>query len=125
MTLERHGTKVMIHVSEQPAHLSYRPSVDLMMQSSAKIFGPKVLGVVMTGMGQDGLEGVRTIKTHGGNVLAQDEDSSIVYGMPKAVGESGCADKVVPLTRMAHEIQSAMALINTRSSSEALLVGKA
>jgi len=125
MTLERHGTKVMIHVSEQPAHLPYRPSVDLMMQSSAKIFGPKVLGVVMTGMGQDGLEGVRTIKTHGGNVLAQDEDSSIVYGMPKAVGESGCADKVVPLTRMAHEIQSAMALIHSRSSSEALLVGKA
>jgi len=125
MTLERYGTKVMIHVSEQPAHLPYRPSVDLMMQSSAKIFGPKVLGVVMTGMGQDGLEGVRTIKTHGGNVLAQDEDSSIVYGMPKAVGESGCADKVVPLTRMAHEIQSAMALIHSRSSSEALLVGKA
>ncbi len=125
MTLERRGTIVITHVSEQPAHLPYRPSVDLMMQSAAKIFGPKVLGVVMTGMGQDGLDGVRTIKTHGGNVLAQDEDSSIVYGMPKAVGESGCADKVVSLTRMAHEIQSAMALIHSRSSSEALLVSKA
>ena len=124
ITLERRGTKVMTHVSDQPIHLPYRPSVDLMMESAANIFGQKVLGVVMTGMGQDGLEGVRAIKTHGGNVLAQDEASSIVYGMPKAVGESGCADKVVSLTRMAYEIQSAMALKNSMPSSEAILASK-
>ena len=112
LTLERRGTKVMTHVSEQPVHLPYRPSVDLMMQSAAKIFEQKVLGVVMTGMGQDGLEGVRAIKVHGGTVLAQDE----------AVGESGCADKVVSLSRMAHEIQSVMALKDSMSSREALLV---
>ncbi len=122
LTLERRGTKVMTHVSDQPVHLPYRPSVDLMMQSAAKIFEQKVLGVVMTGMGQDGLEGVRAIKVHGGTVLAQDEASSIVYGMPKAVGESGCADKVVSLSRMAHEIQSVMALKDSMSSREALLV---
>jgi len=122
ITLERRGTKVMTIVSEQPTHLPYRPSVDLMMESAAAIYGAKVLGVVMTGMGQDGLEGARAIKAQGGTVFAQDEATSIVYGMPKAVAENGCADKVISLTQMAQEIQFAMALKDRMPSD--VLVGK-
>lgn len=122
LTVERRGTKVVIHVSEDPSHLPYRPSVDLMMETAAAIYGAKVLGVVMTGMGQDGLEGARAIKAQGGTVFAQDEATSIVYGMPKAVAESGHLDKVVSLTRLAHEIQAMLALKGSIPPSEAQLV---
>ena len=105
LTLEKRGSgKVTIHVSEEPSNYPYHPSVDLMMQSAAKIFGSTTVGLIMTGMGQDGLEGVQAIKARGGQVLAQDSASCVVYGMPKAVIEGGRADKVVPLLHMAREV---------------------
>jgi len=97
---------VQVKVSHEPAELLYRPSVDLLLGSAANIFGRKVLGVILTGMGQDGLEGARAIRANGGRVLAQDEASCIVYGMPKAVAEEGCADQIVSLPQMAAEIES-------------------
>ena len=106
MMLKRYGQMVTTHISEEPQELPYRPSVDLLMQSAADLYGPKVTGVVMTGMGQDGLEGARAVKHMGGSVFAQDEATCIVYGMPKAVAEQGLADKVIPLNKISSDIQA-------------------
>ena len=106
LSLKESSGRVCVQISPEPGHLLYRPSVDLMLASASEIFGDKVLGVVLTGMGQDGLEGARAIRANGGKILAQDEASCIVYGMPKAVAEQGCVDRVVSLSGMAREIQS-------------------
>lgn len=84
-----------------PPHLGVRPAVDLTMESAAAVWGSGVVGVVLTGMGMDGAKGARRIKQQGGVVLAQDEASCVVYGMPRAVIEMGLADEVVPLEEMA------------------------
>ncbi len=97
-------TEVNIELSEQPADLLHRPSADVMMMSVAQSYAGRCLGVIMTGMGQDGLEGIREMKKTGAKTLAQDEESCIVYGMPKAVVDAGLADKVVSLSSMAGEI---------------------
>ena len=123
LTLERRGSVVTTHVSDHPKHLPYRPSVDLLMESAAKLYGPKVVGLVMTGMGQDGLEGARAIKSAGGSVLAQDEATSIVYGMPKAVADHGCVDKVVSLQKIATEIQLWVKHQSTHDVADTVLVG--
>jgi two-component system chemotaxis response regulator CheB len=78
--------------------------VDVLFQSAAQTFGSGVLGVVMTGMGSDGREGAGWIKSRGGNILAEAEESCVVYGMPRAVVEAGLADEVVPLDGMAAAI---------------------
>lgn len=82
----------------------YQPSIDETMISVAKVFGEKTIAVILTGMGKDGVEGVKEIKKSGGFTIAQDEASSIVWGMPKAAIESGCIDKVVNLQDISSEI---------------------
>ena len=82
-------------------HLGVRPAVDLTMESAVDVWGSGVIGVVLTGMGMDGARGARRIKQAGGIVFAQDEASSVVFGMPRAVIEMGHADHVVPLSEMA------------------------
>ncbi len=123
MTLKGHGKMVTTHISDEPQHLPYRPSVDVLMQSAADLYGPKVLGVVMTGMGHDGLEGARAIKHTGGSVFAQDEASCIVYGMPKAIAEQGVADKVIPLDRIAGDVQAWLYRQSKTDSSDTVLAG--
>lgn len=81
-----------------------RPAVDVLFNSAASVYGANVLGVVMTGMGQDGLAGADAIAREGGQVVAQDRDSSVVWGMAGAVVEAGLADATVPLAGMAREI---------------------
>lgn len=102
--VKRRVTEVNLELSDQPDDLLHRPSVDVMMLSVAESFSGRCVGVIMTGMGNDGLEGMRAIKNSGGKTIAQDEESCIVYGMPKAVVEAGIADKVVPLPNLAGEI---------------------
>lgn len=99
----RAGT-YLVDVSEAPAHLPYWPSIDLAMTSSAELFGSRVLGLILTGMGQDGVEGCRTIKQHGGKVLVQDEASSAVFGMNGAVWHAGLADEVVSGVRLGERL---------------------
>lgn len=123
LTLEGRGEVVKTHINEHPENLPYRPSVDLLMQSAANLYGPKVTGLIMTGMGQDGLEGARAIKKAGGSVLAQDEASCVVYGMPKAVAEHGCANKVIPLEKIANEIHVWLHCQKKPVSSDAVLAG--
>jgi len=89
------------------ANSAFIPSVDEMMLSVASVFGKDVLGIIMTGMGSDGLRGMKLIKERGGATLAQDEASCVVYGMPKVCVETNIIDKIVPLERIGAEIVSA------------------
>lgn len=82
----------------------HAPAADIMLQSVAALYGERSIGIILTGMGHDGLEGMRAIKAAHGRTIAQDENSCIVYGMPKAVVEAGYADKVVPLPHIVGEI---------------------
>ena len=82
----------------------HRPSVDVLFQSAAETYRDRVLGVVMTGMGDDGKQGAAWIKAQGGTILTQSEESCIIYGMPRSVAEAGLSDAAVPLVSMAAEI---------------------
>lgn len=104
MMLEKRGFSVQIRTNQEPPENSCRPSVDVLFRSAAKIYGGGVLGVVLTGMGQDGLHGCESIREAGGQVIVQDEASSVVWGMPGIVANSGLANKVVSLKEMAGEI---------------------
>jgi two-component system chemotaxis response regulator CheB len=86
---------------DEAAHV---PSIDVMMASVAETFGRDAIGVIMTGMGRDGVEGLRAIRRAGGVTIAQDEETSAVYGMNRAAVEAGVVDRVVPLERIAAEI---------------------
>jgi two-component system chemotaxis response regulator CheB len=83
-----------------------KPAVDVLFRSAAETLGESVISVVLTGMGNDGAEGTRKIREMGGITLAQDEESSLIYGMPKAAAETGCVDLVLPLDRIPQELDS-------------------
>jgi two-component system chemotaxis response regulator CheB len=112
MTLERSGTQVVVRLSQDEHVNSCRPAVDPLFASFAKCFGPAGLGIVLTGMGKDGVEGARKIKQVGGRVFAQDQDSSVVWGMPSAVIKAGLADQVLPLAEVASAITDAVQDLN-------------
>lgn len=97
-------TDFYIDINNDPADSIYKPSVDVCMRSVAECYPGRSMGVILTGMGHDGLEGMRLIRERGGKTLAQSEETCTVYGMPKAVVEAGLADKVVPLGHIAGEI---------------------
>jgi len=97
-----------ISITEEPSNTLHRPSVDFMMGSVIKAYGKQTMGIIMTGMGRDGCEAVRELKDLGGHCLAQDEDSCVVYGMPKAVVDAGFADVVAPLEKMADIVNNAV-----------------
>jgi two-component system, chemotaxis family, protein-glutamate methylesterase/glutaminase len=101
----KNGYELAIN-SDEPEN-SCRPAVDVLFRSVAEAFGPKVLAVVLTGMGQDGLVGAEAIRRAGGTVFVQDEASSVVWGMPGAVAKAGLADRILPLPEMPMEIQAA------------------
>lgn len=104
MTVCRKGTAAVLNLNQEPPENSCRPAVDALFRSVAETYGPSVLGVVMTGMGSDGARGAAHIRDAGGEVLAQDEPTSVVWGMPGAVVGLGLADKVCPLPEICQEI---------------------
>jgi two-component system, chemotaxis family, protein-glutamate methylesterase/glutaminase len=104
MMLERDGLDVKIRIQHEAPENSCRPSVDVLFRSVAKIYGPHGLGVIMTGMGQDGLRGCERMKEAGGQIIAQDEASSVVWGMPGFVVRAGLADRVLPLPQLPFDI---------------------
>ena len=97
LTFTRNGVGTRVKISDEPRTTLYRPSADIMMTSAAEVFGGPLVGLIMTGMGKDGLEGLKLIKKKGGIVIAQNEESCVVYGMPKAAVDEGIADAVLPL----------------------------
>jgi len=105
MVFEKGSGSVVVRVKKPTADDRYIPSVDAMLASCADVFGSRTLGVVLTGMGNDGSRGVRAVKNAGGQVLAEAESTAVVYGMPKAAVSTGAVDKVVPLDLMAREIR--------------------
>ncbi|MGB9715088.1 MAG: protein-glutamate methylesterase/protein-glutamine glutaminase [Thermodesulfovibrionales bacterium] len=102
--VRKRGIETVVTISENKEEFQYRPSVDALMLSVAECFPGRALGVIMTGMGNDGLKGLIAIKKTGGRVFAQNEETCVVYGMPKAVVDAGIADKVLPLEELAGEI---------------------
>ncbi len=104
MTVARNGTGVVLNLNQEPPENSCRPAVDVLFRSVADVYGPRVLGVVMTGMGSDGARGARHIREVGGEIVVQDEASSVVWGMPGAVVGAGAADKICPLSEISQEI---------------------
>ncbi len=98
------GIETIISISVNKEEFIYRPSVDALMSSVAEFFPDRALGIILTGMGNDGLKGLINLKKSGGRIFAQDEETCVVYGMPKAVVDAGIADKVLPLEEMAGEI---------------------
>ena len=99
---DRHAVRIVTH--RNAAENSCRPAVDVLFRSVAQAYGPHALAVVMTGMGQDGLRGCEQIRAAGGQVLVQDEESSVVWGMPGNVARAGIADQIVPLSELGPEI---------------------
>jgi two-component system chemotaxis response regulator CheB len=104
LSVRRDGSGVRTHLDVRPLDTPHRPSVDALFQSAAEVYGDRVLGVVMTGMGSDGRDGAAWIKARGGGILTEAEESCVVYGMPRAVVEAGLSDAAVPLEHLARAI---------------------
>ena len=100
LSFRRAGAQVVAHLDVRPLDMPHRPSADVMFQSAADIFGARVLGVVMTGMGADGRDGAAWIKARGGRILTESEQSCVVYGMPRSVVEAGLSDATASLENM-------------------------
>ena len=104
MTVVKEGFSAKIALSQDPPENFCRPAVDVLFRSAAEVFGGGVLGVVMTGMGQDGMLGAERIRSRNGRVIIQDEASSVVWGMPGAVMRAGLAEASFALSALAGEI---------------------
>ncbi|MBX3626026.1 MAG: chemotaxis response regulator protein-glutamate methylesterase [Rhizobacter sp.] len=105
MLLKRSGAQYHVEVVDGPLVNRHRPSVDVLFRSVAKSAGANALGVIMTGMGDDGAAGLLEMRNQGARTLAQDEESCVVFGMPKEAIKKGGAERVVPLAGIAGEIQ--------------------
>jgi two-component system chemotaxis response regulator CheB len=98
------GQGIVAHLDAHPFDTLHRPSVDVLFRSAAETFGQGVLGIIMTGMGDDGSEGSARIKERGGLIFSEAEETCVVYGMPRSVVEANLVDRVIPLDRMADAI---------------------
>jgi two-component system chemotaxis response regulator CheB len=106
MLLQRSGARYHVAIKDGPLVSRHRPSVDVLFRSAAQYAGANALGVIMTGMGDDGAHGLLEMKRAGAATLAQNEDTCIVFGMPKEAIALGAADKIVPLSAIPVEIQN-------------------
>ena len=98
------GDTRKIRLSRKVSLNTVMPSIDRAMESAAKAYGQGTLGVLLTGLGSDGAKGLKAIKEAGGNTIAEDQSTCIVFGMPKAAIELGCVDEIVPLPQIAQTI---------------------
>lgn len=118
MTVERQGLNRVLRLNTDPPENFCRPAVDPMLRSVASAYGGAALVVILTGMGQDGMQGSRSVTEAGGTVLAQDEASSVVWGMPGAVATAGLCSAVLPLTELPAAVERLLkgpALVGVRS----------
>jgi two-component system chemotaxis response regulator CheB len=104
MCVRTNGTSLVTRLNQAPPENSCRPAVDVLFRSVAEVFGDAAIGVVLTGMGQDGLRGAEILRLGGAYIIAQDEASSVVWGMPGAVVRADLADAVVGLPEIVPEI---------------------
>ncbi|MES2525594.1 MAG: chemotaxis-specific protein-glutamate methyltransferase CheB [Bdellovibrionota bacterium] len=106
LIIEEKNNKFYAHLTMEPQDTPHHPSVDVLFQSAGQAAGKGTLGIILTGMGNDGLEGSTFIKTQGGNIISEDASSCVVYGMPRSVFEAGVSTLEVPLSEMANTISS-------------------
>lgn len=110
MLLRRTGAQYYVEVMDGPLVNRHRPSVDVLFRSVAKCAGANALGVIMTGMGDDGAAGLLEMRTAGARTVGQDEESCVVYGMPKEAVKRGAVEKTVPLSAIGREIMQQLAV---------------
>ena len=108
MKVRRRGAEARVWLDDEPRAALHRPAIDVLMSSVAKAYGRHALGILLTGMGSDGVEGLRAIRAAGGRTLAESEETAVIYGMPKAAVAAGVVDQTVPLSGMADEILAAV-----------------
>jgi two-component system chemotaxis response regulator CheB len=101
MMLKRSGARYYVEIKDGPLVCRHRPSVDVLFRSTARYAGKNAVGIIMTGMGDDGARGMREMKEAGAHTIAQDEQSCVVFGMPKEAVQMGGVDKVMPLDKIA------------------------
>ena len=104
MVLENKSTKAVVRIRDSYGEEQYKPSVDITYKSVSGVYGKAALAIILTGMGSDGREGASLLKQAGSAIWAQDEYSSIVYGMPQAVIDAGLADRVLPINEIARQL---------------------
>lgn len=104
LMLKQAVSRVDLVVTPEPASALYKPSANVLITSAADAVGRRTLGVILTGMGSDGMEGIRALKQKGGRALAQSDSTCVVYGMPKAVVDAGLSDDIVDIDDMAQAI---------------------
>ncbi len=104
----RIGSRAAICLSDSPPRTLHKPSLDVMMLSVAEAFGRHAAGIILTGMGSDGLQGMTAIRQAGGITIGQDEASSAVYAMPRCCAESGILQRVVPPAQVPRQILQAV-----------------
>lgn len=102
--------KISLALNQDPPENSCRPSADVLFRSVAELYGNRALGIIMTGMGRDGLKGLRMLKEKGGSVIAQDQATSVIWGMPAAVVNEGLAECVLPLDQIAGAMQGCLGI---------------
>jgi two-component system, chemotaxis family, protein-glutamate methylesterase/glutaminase len=104
MLLKRSGARYYVEIKDGPLVNRHRPSVDVLFRSTARYAGKNAIGIIMTGMGDDGAKGLLEMKEAGARTIAQDEKSCVVFGMPNEAIKLGAADRVLPLDQIAHQI---------------------
>lgn len=108
LLIDQKVSRIDLLISDEPKEELYKPSANVLIASVAQGVGKRGIGVILTGMGSDGLEGIRELKKKSGYVLAQDDASCVVYGMPKAVVDAGLADEVLDIEDMSQAIMNAL-----------------
>jgi two-component system chemotaxis response regulator CheB len=104
LKIERSVNHYSVVLSKEPRDVPHCPAVDVMMESIAQTWSGRMLGIIMTGMGRDGAEGIQSIKKKGGTILAQNEETCVVFGMPRAAYLTGCVDQMLPLDQIPEKI---------------------
>lgn len=109
MRVTKNTAGTTIQLTDDPPEGNCRPAADFLFRSVASNFGPKALGVILTGMGEDGTLGAKQMKTAGASIIAQDEKTCVVYGMPKSIVDNDLADAILPLDKVHEHLISAVA----------------
>jgi two-component system chemotaxis response regulator CheB len=106
LKINQRGNRAEVEISDEPREALYKPSANVLMSSVSEGLGRRTLGVILTGMGSDGLEGMKLLKQRSGRALAQSDATCVVYGMPKAIVDAGLADEIVDIDDMAQAIMA-------------------